>query len=245
MKLGPVVAHREKDSMTHQGTIGYIQRKPGRVEFLQEDHRSFDYYIQEIQKGQWQVLVDCNKSNDSKVLEDLINKNTRREIRMVVLDQDSLSSKQTIRFFDELATRGMSSEWRFTEVKQLVFRKAKQDVEEEVEESQLSGITQAILEGNDLRENPFVKQSEESGYRFTAMTYEYENKTKPFVIQVHAEFKGRPKVFEVSLKSYKAREGIKELLEPFSISMDEDRRIRSDFWSIAKEIYDELGGKQP
>jgi len=239
--LSPLVVEQQDDSRkVFKGTIDYVERKPGRVEFLHEDHRAFDFFVEKIEEGQWQVLIDCNKSADARVLEELVNKTTKKNIRLAILDQDLLTSEQTIRFFDELATRGLSGDWIFNEVKQLIFRRPKDEEEEEVEKSALAGITQAILEGNDLRDNPFVKQSEESGYRFTSMTFEFEHKKRPFVIQIHSEFKGRPKVFEVSISNFKSREGIEEKLEPFQISENEEMKIRSDFWISAKEIYDDL-----
>jgi len=239
--LSPIVADHQDDSRKiFKGTINYVERKPGRVEFLHEYQRAFDFFIEQSDEGSWQVLIDCNKSADARILEELVNRTTKKNTRLAILDQDILTSEQTIRFFDELATRGMSKDWNFNEVKQLVFRRPKDEEDEEVDKSALTGITQAILEGNDLRDNPFVKQSEKSGYRFTAMTFEYEHKKRPFIIQIHSEFKGRPKVFEVSIVNIKSREGIDEKLKPFETSENEEMQIRSGFWIIAKKIYDEL-----
>ena len=134
-----------------------------------------------------------------------------------------------------------ADEWDFNEVKQLGFRKGKGDEEgEEVADSDLVGITQAILEGKNLRENSFVKQSEKSGYRFTAMTYEFSHKKHPYVIEVSSEFKGRPKVFEVSIKSYKQRTGIEENLSSASLSKKEEFALTSKLWSEAEAIYNQL-----
>ena len=40
------------------------------------------------------------------------------------------------------------------------------------------------------------------------MTYEYENKKQPETIQLRAEFKGNPKIFEVSIITYKITKGL-------------------------------------
>ncbi len=239
MRLGQLIQLEIDDKAVYQGHVDYVYKKPGRIEFLQEDSRSFEYYVQETKEGEWKVLVDCNRSTDARVMEDWIKRKAGREVEFLTIDDDLLSSSESIRFFDELARKGMPYDWYFTKVKHLILRRGLED-EEEVEKSELSGITQAILEGNDLRDNPFVKQSEESGYRFTAMTFEYEHKTKPYILQIRAEFKGRPKVFEVELKSSKERVGTEEKLEDLSLKPSDELRISSDFWARAKEVFDEL-----
>jgi hypothetical protein len=55
------------------------------------------------------------------------------------------------------------------------------------------------------------------------MIYEYEHKTKTFSIQVGVEFKVRPKVFEVTIKSYKTREGVGESFETATLSPEKAR----------------------
>jgi hypothetical protein len=177
-------------------------------------------------------------------MEDWIKKIGGRDTELFVIDQSFLTSIQTVAFFDTLATRGMGKDWHFTKVKHLIFRKGDDD-EEEAGKSELSGITQAILDGNDLRDNPFVKQSEESGYRFTAMTYEFEHKKEPHILQIRAEFKGRPKVFEVELKSSKKRVGKEENLEDCPLKDEEEMKICADFWTNAKKVFDELKDEQP
>lgn len=233
----------DEDGELYRGTLIHTERKPGRVEFLQEQRRNIDFYIKKTNEGQWKFLVDCNKSADARILEDLVDNSTSKETRLAKLNQDLLTSDQTVKFFDELATKGMDSNWEFKEVRQLVFRKPKDrndDEELEAEESALAGITQAILDGHDLRENPFVKRSEQSGYRFTAMTFEYDHITKPFNILIHSEFKEKPKVFEIGITSFKSREGVDEKLVPYSLPEEEEKEIRFAFWARSKEIFDKL-----
>lgn len=104
----------------------------------------------------------------------------------------------------------------------------------------LSGITQAILEGTELRNNSFVKQCEEGGYRFTAMTYEYESTHSPFVKEIRAEFKNRPKVFEVSLQNYAQRLGLNGMLDKRVMVDDHRVEVLSIFWVKAKQVFDTL-----
>ena len=122
------------------------------------------------------------------------------------------------------------------------------DENEEVEDKHLSGIRQAILDGVNLRENPFVKSSEDS-FIFTSMTYEFVEKKTGNKLIIRAEFKGNPKIFEVVLERF-LRPG-QELDEvedkdyedvSSTLSAKENFAYRSLFWKNAKEIYDELVG---
>lgn len=239
MSLGAIHEETNPDgSKQFKGSMDYIDRKPGRIEFLQEEHRHFDYTIKQLDGNSYQVLVECQKSNDARVFESFVKKKTGKDVRSETLDSDLLDAHSTILFFDELAKNGMPDDWRFTEVKQLIFRKGKSDDEaEEISTEALSGITQAILEGNNLRENQFVKQSEESGYRFTAMTYEYEHKSRPYIIQIKAEFKSRPKVFEVGIHDYKEREGLEQKTIKSEMSDSDRIGIQTYVWLRSKEIY--------
>ncbi len=238
--LGAIVEEENADgSKQFKGAMEYVDKKPGRIEFLQEEVRRFDYTIKAIDENSYQVLVECQKSNDSKVFENLVKKKTGKDVRSETLDADILNAKSTISFFDELANKGLPAEWRFVEVKHLIFRKGKSENEEleEVDAEELSGITQAILDGNNLRENKFVRQSEESGYRFTAMTYEYENRNHPLIIQIRAEFKSRPKVFEVGIHDFKQREGLQEKTTKAELSDREEIELKTFIWQRSKEIY--------
>lgn len=249
--LHALVKHETPTCSIYKGAIKYFKKKPGRIEFLQEEERYTEFYIKDLSKGEWQIEVDGCKSSDGKEVLSLISTITKYDrVEISSMDINALSIKDTIVFFDELAQKGMDDNWRFSDTKQLTFRKRKnnsdivddEEVEEEKEakEEQLSGITQAILEGKNLRENPFVKQSEESGYIFTAMTYEYEHKKRPITIQLRAEFKGNPKIFEVSIVDYLETEGLNAESKNSTIDSNSNRIIRSDFWNNAKDIYNNL-----
>lgn len=248
IKIHPIVATLNGDKPNFRGKIEYTQQKPGRVQFLQGTERHFEYYLQQLDMGEWRILINCTRSNDARIMEDWVRKQLPRNSTIATIDQDELTTEQTIEFFDRLSMEGGESEWDFKQVKRLVLRRdthlSSEDDDSseriETEVSVLSGITQAILEGNELRNNPFVKQCEEGGYRFTAMTYEFENKNHPYLKEVRAEFKKRPKVFEVSLEKYTRRAGVDEKIQIQPIS-DEDRiKTLTDFWAMAKMIYDDL-----
>lgn len=248
MKLGVITGNPTEG---FRGSISYQQNQPGKLLFLQGTPRDFDFYIRRKGSGDWEIMIDGERSNDSKVMQKWLDKKIPKEAKIITIDQGVLSTKQTVSFFDQLTNRGVTNEWKFAQVKRIVLRregsqdKDENDDEEKVIEQQsvLTGISQAILEGNDLRSNPFVKQCEDGGYRFTAMSYEYENKVHPYVMEVRAEFKGRPKVFEVALENYYRRIGVDEKLEVASTSQSNKMQLLSRFYSEAKILYDNLATK--
>jgi len=233
----------------YKSTLEYNKKRAGRVQFLQDEVNSFDFYIKKLSDGEWQVEIDSNRSTDIKELQSLLYQGLNKEDTIVELEQKLLTPETSITFFDSLAKSGMDDNWRFLDIKHLTLKMGNdhdeaetEEIKEHIEEvrvEELTGITQAILQGQNLRENSFVKQSVASGYRFNAMTYEFENINEPVVIQVKAEFKGRPKVFEVSITSYQNNTGTAGV-RVASSSKDGEKQLRSGFWNRSKEVFNKL-----
>ena len=242
---------------SYRGAIEYYKPKAGRMEFIQDETTSFEFYLNKKEDGLWQVEVDASRSNDVKELKNIFTKNLAKETSVDLIEQALLTTENTIAFFDMLAKKGMSSEWTFLDTMHLTLRRGnddstnkdellegEEDFKEVTETAELAGITQAILQGKGLRENTFVKSSVESGYQFTAMTYEFQHKVKPSFIQIKAEFKGKPKVFEVGIVIYEEHIGIPPRRETANLTATDNRLIRSSFWNNAKEIYDLMPKKK-
>ena len=248
-KLGKLLTEKRGEITVYKGRLDYEIRKPGRIQFMEKEQSHCDFFIYENKKGEWQIEVDCSRSSDGKEVQKLFSQFVNKETTTISsLNIDNLSDKQTIEFFDALIDHGMTDEWRFDDVIALTFRRGRNNEDEEEnadsEDEQegrttslLSGIRQAILEGGGLREDAFVKQFEESGCIFTAMTFEFCNKTVPEVIHIRAEFKGSPKVFEVSIVDYFETTGTDAKRENASLPLKKNLEIRSAFWNQAHKIY--------
>lgn len=237
--------HKIKDSNKYKGTYAYNKQKPGRIEFLQDEKTSFDFYIEEIADGNWQVELDSTKSTDLKELQELFNETLKKEEVIETIDEKLLSTELSIRFFDQLSKFGISGGLQLIQIKHLSIKQGKyEDPEEEsieeVAEKDLQGITQAILEGQNLRENSFVIGAVKSGYSFNAMTYEFENTKEPYIFQIRAEFKGRPKVFEVTIVSYEEVLGTNKTRNPIFLGDHYNMQLRSKFWNFAKDLFNGL-----
>lgn len=248
-KLGKLVVESRNDVSIYKGRLDYEIRKPGRIQFMEKEQSHCDFFMFENKKGEWQVEVDCTRSADGKEVQKLFSQLVDKETTKISsLNIDNLSDKQTIEFFDTLIDDGMTDDWRFEDVIALTFRRGREseDEEENVDDDStqetknttiLSGIRQAILEGGGLRENAFVKQFEENGCIFTAMTFEFSHKTIPEVIYIRAEFRGSPKVFEVSIVDFFERTGPNAKCEVSSLPLKKNLEIRSAFWNQARRIF--------
>lgn len=190
------------------------------------------------------------KSSDGKTIYTMLEKMIKgRNISISMLRIDYLTRAETIDFFDQLAQEGLGENWEIEDIKRITLKQNagntddSSENEKEATPEQLSGITQAILEGKNLRENNFVKQAEESGYAFTSMTYIFFNPKETKKVELRAEFKGNPKMFEVCLETYlePSLDSNGEYEESLSHLSDNDNiNIRSTFWNNAKKIYNTL-----
>lgn len=245
------------------GKIEYRKRRPGRNAFLKYEEREISFRMEELSKKNWQIEIDGENSADGKVIQQMFNAAVKgKDIRMEEILFDNLSDDDKRNFFDRLVKEGLGSEWKIEDVLRLTLKKPKSHTEdydgddgdeetmdgdgktkEEVKEAtqeQLSGIAQAILEGKNLRENKFVHMAEEGGYVFSSMTYMFERGMDNCHLKIRAEFKGNPKIFEVSLEGFSHTVGDAEDDVVVELTEEQDYEIRSHFWNAAKKIYNEL-----
>lgn len=234
-----------KGTDSYKGSIEYTKKKAGRIEFLQDETSQFDFYIRELEPGTWQVEVDGSKSTDSRELKEILNQVITKETEIITLDLNLLTTDLSVLFFDRLANEGMSDVWQFKTVTHLTIKRGliddpnDDDIESAAAED-LVGITQAILQGANLRENLFVKQSVKSGYRFNAMTYEFAHKKEPYFIEIKSEFKSRPKVFEITIANYEEVVGTTPTREKVNVPDGHSKSIRSAFWNNSKIIFEQI-----
>ncbi len=244
-----------------EGKIVYEKRRPGRSSFLKYESRDIFFKMEALSDKHWQVEIDGENSNDGKVIQTMFGTAVKgKDIQIEEILFDNLSDNNKSSLFDRLAKEGLGTEWGIEDVLRLTLKKPKNQPEEETEEDstttdkdqenveevkeaskeQLSGIAQAILEGKNLRENKFVNLAEEGGYVFSSMTYLFERKKDNCHLKLRAEFKGNPKIFEVSLEGFSQTATEAEEDAVTQLSEKQNYEIRSAFWNSAKKIYNEL-----
>lgn len=249
-KLNSIVKKKTSSGDIYEASLTYTKKMPGRIEFIRCEERDVSFVMKHLDEKHWQVEVDGGKSSDGKTIYTMLEKMIKgRNISISMLRIDYLTRAETIDFFDQLAQEGLGENWEIEDIKRITLKQNagntddSSENEKEATPEQLSGITQAILEGKNLRENNFVKQAEESGYAFTSMTYIFFNPKETKKVELRAEFKGNPKMFEVCLETYlePSVDSNGEYEESLSHLSDNDNiNIRSTFWNSAKKIYNTL-----
>lgn len=254
-KLNAISKITKESECYYEGTISYEKKSVGRIGFIRTEERDACFVMKQVSDKEWQVEVDGGKSNDGKAVHSMLEKMAKnRDLTISSLRIDYLTKSSTITFFDLLAQKGLSEEWQIEDIGRITLKKDagtksestdENSDETEVGREELSGITQAILEGMNLREHNFVKQAEEAGYAFTSMTYVFYNSDQNVKVKLRAEFKGNPKIFEVAVESYMISvvnqdEGYEESLSNMDDSLN--MKLRSMFWNNARSIYYSLLG---
>lgn len=244
----------------YQGRIIYVSKKAGRIEFIKEEKHDVSFIATKKDNKTWLIEVDGSKSGDGKEVQKMIQRIVKNQnINVNTLSLEKLEGEKPNIFFDHLAQKGMGGDWQIKDITRITIRKRlnENDVDEEdednaeaeVEDEHLSGIRQAILEGKNLRENKFVKASEDQGYIFSSMTYDFIHNKDQKEIKIRAEFKGNPKIFEVVLEDVietfpsSTTKDPKETTVRSKLSALSDKdnfKVRSTFWNNAKAIYAEV-----
>ena len=246
------------------GRIEYRKRRPGRNAFLKYEEREIAFRMEALSQKTWQVEIDGENSADGKVIQQMFTSAVKgKDIRMEEILFDGLTDENKRNLFDRLVKEGLGNEWKIEDVLRLTLKKPKSQLDEisedgeneeltetekntekedikEATQEQLTGIAQAILEGKNLRENKFVHMAEEGGYVFSSMTYLFERSKDNCHLKIRAEFKGNPKIFEVSLEGFSHTPNDAEEDIVTELNEEQNYDYRSQFWNAAKRIYNEL-----
>ena len=105
----------------------------------------------------------------------------------------------------------------------------------------LSGISSAILKGDGLRNNDFVKECMSQGFIFSSMSYKLSHKTLPITIVIDVNFKQTDLKINI-VKTYQLEDDGIERLAPLPAS---DQSLYIDYFqNVAYAVYSNLIEKQ-
>lgn len=115
----------------------------------------------------------------------------------------------------------------------------------------LAGINDALLQGQNLRTNSFVKKCEESGYYFPSIDLRLRHRTLAHMVDLSIEFKFRPKMPEIEIVegySYQA-----EQMQTVGLPEEFKKELLDSFFNDFIDIYNKhmsdiapkLGEAQP
>ena len=230
-------------------TLSYIRKLPGKNRLISEEERQVRLSLRKRSNGTVSIDIRQNSSCDAQKALELLGKiaidSDDNEVTLSHINLQALSDKRQVSFFDRIGTTDFQI-WQLSTITGVTVKKADEpDDEQEIEEgrdtnNELSGISQAILNGSGLRENSFVQNSLTQGFVISAMKYRYDRTAEASEFIVSISSKGQDLRVDIE-KSYYDEDG-KLTVQPFP--KNEQNDIILKFQEKANEIFDELFREQ-
>ncbi|OLA01343.1 MAG: hypothetical protein BHW11_08760 [Clostridium sp. CAG:62_40_43] len=243
----------EKPVKTEEGAyiqFSYTRKLPGRNRLLQDEKRYLKMNIRKKSSDEAVIDIRQQSSIDSRNAIEFMEKVTKSDNKLNLghINLELLTTKNKVEFFDRIAAYSFKI-WQLKTITGITVKRGKIDDDEDEDEemledeensSTLTGISQAVLNGNGLRANEFVQESLSKGYYISAMKYRYEHKmdTKEFAVLIC--FRKHDLRVEID-KTYMDDEG-KIYVQP--LLKEEQNEIIIAFQDVAYEIYYELLDEQ-
>ncbi|MCY8542295.1 hypothetical protein P9D53_03190 [Bacillus haynesii] len=186
--------------------ITYNEVKPGMISLLDTTERKIEVNINDHDDV---ASLDFNiaGTHDHKKVTQLLAKiqEEYKEIKFKLSDIElkKLSKTSRIRLFDEFFQLE-DSEW---ELKKILKLKVNRDNNsnnpteppEALNKDLLKGINTALLHGENLIDNEFIKNITKDDFYFTMASMRYDHRDSPDYIDFSIEFKSRPERFEAKI----------------------------------------------
>ena len=243
----------EQPTKTENGAyvqFSYMRKLPGRNKLLEKERRYLRLNIRKV--SDTEVVVDVRQQSaiDSKNAVGFIEKIAKADegIKLKHINLEMLSNKNKVEFFDRIAAYTFKL-WQLKTITGITVKQGLSDEDDEDEEvvveenegaSTLTGISQAVLNGNGLRSNEFVQESIEKGYYITAMKYRYEHRMDMTEFAVVLSFKNKDLRVDID-KTYYEDDG-KIYVQPLVKS--EQDEIIVEFQDVAYRVFNELINEQ-
>ncbi len=243
----------EQPTKTENGAyvqFSYMRKLPGRNKLLEKERRYLRLNIRKV--SDTEVVVDVRQQSaiDSKNAVGFIEKIAKADegIKLKHINLEMLSNKNKVEFFDRIAAYTFKL-WQLKTITGITVKQGLSDEDDEDEEvvveenegaSTLTGISQAVLNGNGLRSNEFVQESIEKGYYITAMKYRYEHRMDMTEFAVVLSFKNKDLRVDID-KTYYEDDG-KIYVQPL-IKSEQDEII-VEFQDVAYRVFNELINEQ-
>lgn len=238
----------------------YCFDKPqkGRISMASTRPVTLDVSITPISHNQYKVNIRHEGISESKqfisLLDDMVKvKPEDKVFSMKRINLQSLQKNNKVDLFDLFGSY-THKEWTLINITNVTVNKnervineddADDLVDEEISENEptgrLTGISSAILTGDGLRNNEFVKDCMLQGFIFSSMRYKFQHKTQPTTIEIELNFK-QSDLKIIIIKTFKTEDDGKDYLTP--LPSDEQSEIIDYFQNVAYSIYSALIEKQ-
>jgi len=255
----PNTPYKLKNLKMDNGNI-YVQycfNKPqrGRVSMASSKAVTLDVSITPIaEKEQYKVNIRHEGISESKKFISLLTnmmkvKPEEKVFNMRRITLQSLQKTNKIDFFG-LFGEQKYEEWILINITNVTVNKNEHVInendsddseDEEINENEptgkLTGISSAILTGDSLQNNGFVKDCMDQGFIFSSMRYKFQHKVQPITIELELSFKQSDLRVNIS-KMYRTEDDGKDYLTP--LPPDDQSSIIDYFQNTAYSIYSDL-----
>lgn len=240
-------------------TLQYIFNKPqkGRVSLAESRVVTLDVCITPLKDEQYKVSIRHEGMSESKqfvsLLDDMVQTDAEKQvfgIKRITLN--SLQKANKVDFFDLFGTH-KHVDWQPIDIINVTVNKSESDIDDDSDDStseelnaneatgRLTGISTAILKGDGLRKNDFVKECMEQGFIFSSMCYKFSHRTLPITIDIDVNFKQTDLKINI-LKTYQLEEDGRN--HPTQLPSSDQGQFIDYFQNIAYSIYSGLLDKQ-
>lgn len=233
----------------------YEKTQKGRLRLADTKEVTLDVRITPLPDGKYKVNIRHDGISDSKqfisFLERMNQQSEEDQIFSIKrLTLASLQKAHKVDFFDDFASYKHNN-WKLVDITNVTVNKDEvsidndEEIAGQVEENMptgaLSGISSAVLTGERLRNNDFVKECMGQNFVFSSMRYKFDHKSQPISIELDITFR------QIDLKINIVRTWCKEEDGKSQICLlsttDQDEYL-DYFQNIAYDSYSKLLTKQ-
>jgi hypothetical protein len=231
--------------------LKYSVIRPGRIEFISTQYKNTEIIVSKTENGK--ALLDVRQASSAemkdlnKLLDEAVRKDSTVHVRHISLQ--ILTNENRVAFFDEFIKNKFSG-WRFVTVTKVALKKyegeeseiKELDEEEDMSQTNLQGITSAILSGTSIRNNSFVQECLQNNFYITTMGYKFECMEDLREVVVEINFKYDDLKIDIC-KTYEYDSDVENLcLHPAMLDVQEE--ILKMFQKVAYEQYMKIVERQ-
>ncbi|MEJ9171599.1 hypothetical protein P4K64_00370 [Bacillus cereus] len=189
----------DKEDGTWTFEIHYTEYKPGMIDMLDKTARKVEVTV-DNQKDVCNLDFDISTTRDhkkiSEVLDYIHKSNIDIKFNFSEINLNELEKEDRIKLFDKFFQHDHGT-WRLEKIVKLKVKRYNSDTT--VSSDNLKGINSAILGGQNLIDNVFVKSTIEDGFYFSMATMRFEHSICPEFIDLAIEFKTKPETCETKI----------------------------------------------
>ncbi|MFQ3542832.1 hypothetical protein Q7A53_02015 [Halobacillus rhizosphaerae] len=226
--------------------LTYDEYKPSLIDLLDRTTRQVEINLNTIdEQDKFGIDFNMQSSNDYKKVKELVKymSSTDEEVQFEFeeISLSKLTKTGRIKLFEDFFKKD-NSPWELIEIRKLKVKRDKKEAN--IEGNQLQGINSAILDGDNLSENEFVKSTIDKGFYFSMASMRLDHMSQPTFIDLVIDFKSRPEMCEVKIAnsgSYEEDEETSEMKEVKSVldSIEQDNLL-VEFKNTLYEVFIEL-----